>query len=95
MSTTSFREPLLVIAIFAFLAFLSACSRSDAAPEKTTAPAEAAPIVPVAKVGRADLASDLTLTAEFEPYQQIDVMAKVAGYVQLINVDIGDRVHKD
>jgi RND family efflux transporter MFP subunit len=95
MSTTSFREPLLVIAISTCLALLSACSRSDAAPEKSTAPAEAVPIVPVAKVGRADLASDLTLTAEFEPYQQIDVMAKVAGYVQLINVDIGDRVHKD
>jgi RND family efflux transporter MFP subunit len=34
------------------------------------------------------------LTAEFKPYQEIDVMAKVAGYIQEINVDIGDRVNE-
>ena len=32
------------------------------------------------------------LTAEFKPYQEVDVMAKVAGYIKEINVDIGDRV---
>jgi RND family efflux transporter MFP subunit len=35
---------------------------------------------------------DLVLTAEFKPFQEIDVMAKVAGYVKNINVDSGDRV---
>ncbi len=39
-----------------------------------------------------DLSSDLVLTAEFEPFQQVDVMAKVSGYVRSIKVDIGDRV---
>ena len=34
----------------------------------------------------------VALTAEFRPYQEIDVMAKVAGYVQSINVDVGDHV---
>jgi len=34
----------------------------------------------------------VALTAEFRPYQEVDVMAKVAGYVQSINVDVGDRV---
>jgi RND family efflux transporter MFP subunit len=34
------------------------------------------------------------LTAEFQPFQQIDVMAKVAGYIRSIKVDIGDRVHE-
>jgi multidrug efflux pump subunit AcrB len=33
------------------------------------------------------------LTAEFKPFQSIDVMAKVAGYVKSINVDVGSRVH--
>jgi RND family efflux transporter MFP subunit len=33
------------------------------------------------------------LTAEFKPYQEIDVMAKVAGYIKQINVDVGDRVN--
>ncbi len=46
------------------------------------------------KATRADLSSDLVLTAEFEPYQEIDVMAKVSGYIRQINVDIGDRVQE-
>ena len=48
--------------------------------------------VAVAKVTRGDLAQYTTLTAEFRPYQDVSVHAKVAGYVQSINVDIGDRV---
>ncbi|WP_446742001.1 efflux RND transporter periplasmic adaptor subunit [Silvibacterium acidisoli] len=48
--------------------------------------------VPVATVGPATLENDLILTAEFHPFQEVDVMAKVAGYVKQINVDIGDHV---
>lgn len=62
---------------------------------KTAAPPPApVPTVPVATVGTASLANDLTLTAEFLPYQDVDVMAKVAGYVKTISVDIGDRVQQ-
>jgi RND family efflux transporter MFP subunit len=60
-----------------------------------SAPTEAAtalPIVPVATVSPATLQNDLVLTAEFIPYQDVDVMAKVAGYVKSIGVDIGDHV---
>jgi RND family efflux transporter MFP subunit len=35
----------------------------------------------------------LSLAGQFQPYQAIDVHAKVAGYVRHIYVDIGDRVH--
>ena len=49
----------------------------------------------VASVTRADLSSGVNLTAEFEPFQEVDVMAKVAGYISDIQVDIGDRVAKD
>ncbi len=48
----------------------------------------------VVKATRADLSSDLVLTAEFEPFQEIDVMAKVSGYIKEIKVDIGDRVQE-
>jgi len=58
-------------------------------------PAAALPIVPVATAGPATLENDLTLTAEFRPYQDVDVMAKVAGYVRSINVDIGDHVRQN
>jgi RND family efflux transporter MFP subunit len=50
------------------------------------------PVVAVAQIKAANLSRTLTLTAEFKPYQEVDVMAKVAGYIKEINVDIGDRV---
>jgi RND family efflux transporter MFP subunit len=50
------------------------------------------PIVPVASVGPATLQNNVVLSAEFEPFQDVDVMAKVAGYVRTIRVDIGSHV---
>jgi RND family efflux transporter MFP subunit len=52
------------------------------------------PTVPTAKVRPANLSNELVLTAEFTPYQDVDVMAKVAGYVKNIRVDIGDHVRE-
>jgi RND family efflux transporter MFP subunit len=75
------------------LVLLTSCSRTDAGSEKASAVAhDAPPLVPTVKVGRIDLINDLVLTAEFEPFQQVDLMAKVSGYVRSISVDIGDRV---
>ena len=68
---------------------ISSCSRTSV---EAAQHASEVPIVAVAKVTRADLANGLMLTAEFEPFQEIDVMAKVSGYVRQIKVDIGDRV---
>jgi RND family efflux transporter MFP subunit len=48
--------------------------------------------VAVAKVTREDLTQELVCDAELRPYQEIDLHAKVAGYLQAIKVDIGDRV---
>ena len=56
--------------------------------------ADETPTVAVVKATRADLSNALLLTAEFEPFQEIDVMAKVSGYIRQINVDIGDRVRE-
>jgi len=52
------------------------------------------PTVAVVQAARANLSNDITLTAEFEPFQEVDVMAKVSGYIKQINVDIGDRVRE-
>ncbi len=60
-------------------------------PAKVEATSEA-PTVAVAKAVARDLSRTLILAAEFKPFQEIDVMAKVAGYVKNINVDAGDRV---
>ncbi len=48
--------------------------------------------VAVAKTVTRTLSHDVVLTAEFKPFQEIDVMAKVSGYVKNIDVDAGDRV---
>jgi RND family efflux transporter MFP subunit len=52
-----------------------------------------APVVAVARVGRADLYREITIPAEFHPYAEVELHAKVSGYVKQIRVDIGDRVH--
>jgi len=57
-----------------------------------TAVASQSKVVPVVKADREDLQTDATLQAEFVPYQDIAVHAKVSGYVNKIKVDIGDRV---
>ena len=57
-----------------------------------TAAASQSKVVPVVKASREDLQTDATLQAEFVPYQDIAVHAKVSGYVNMIRVDIGDRV---
>ena len=48
----------------------------------------------VAKASTEDLSHGLVLTAEFKPFQEVDVMAKVAGYIKEIKVDVGDRVRQ-
>jgi RND family efflux transporter MFP subunit len=48
--------------------------------------------VAVALVKRSPVVNSLTLSGAFRPYQQVDVHAKVAGYIQKIYVDVGDQV---
>ncbi|MBI3666929.1 MAG: efflux RND transporter periplasmic adaptor subunit [Acidobacteria bacterium] len=71
---------------------LSSCSRAG----KTEAGGDPIkpPTVAVVGAAREDLSRDLELAAEFRPYQEIDVHAKVAGYLKEIYVDVGDRVQK-
>jgi RND family efflux transporter MFP subunit len=49
-------------------------------------------LAPVVLVARAPLENVITLTGEFRPFQQVDVHAKVAGYIRHIFVDVGDKV---
>lgn len=82
--------PLLaaVVAGGCLVGYLALRPRAVAAsvePEKVTT-------VGVAKVSRHDLAKTITVTAELIPFQEVEVMAKVAGYVQKMYVDVGDHV---
>ena len=51
-----------------------------------------APTAAVVKVQRRDLASELSIASEFQPYQGINVYAKVSGYIQKLYVDWGTHV---
>lgn len=75
-------------------AALSASSCSRAAKVHADAAASEIPTVAVARASSQNLSQGLTLTAEFKPFQEVDVMAKVAGYISKINVDVGDRVRQ-
>lgn len=54
--------------------------------------AERVTTVPVERVGRHDLTRELDVAAEFRPFQEVEVHAKVAGYLKSIAVDVGDHV---
>jgi len=69
------------------------CSHEEAGSAEAAASNKVANVA-VTKVVRADLSQGLRIAAEFRPFQEIDVHAKVAGYVKHIDVDLGDRVKK-
>jgi RND family efflux transporter MFP subunit len=86
---------LALAAMLAIAASQTSCTESGTPIQAKTAEVETPlPVVPVARVRRASIASRTVLTAEFQPFQEVDVMAKVAGYLRVIKVDLGDRVRE-
>lgn len=70
-------------------------TKSDPEAKSTAQPNTAlgaAQTVAVTHPTREDLSRRVSLTAEFRPYQEVEVHAKVAGYVKQIHVDVGDHV---
>ncbi len=80
----------VVAALLVQAALWTACSSAGKAADPPSRPA----IVAAAKAARKDLSREWILSAEFRPFQEIDVHAKVSGYVKAIYVDVGDRVKK-
>ncbi len=83
------RKQALVLLLFA--GFLAGCgtSRKVAADNP-----ENAPHVAVVKVARQNLSSTLEIASEFQPYQEINVYAKVSGYIQKLYINWGTRVRE-
>ncbi|HEV2199859.1 MAG TPA: efflux RND transporter periplasmic adaptor subunit [Bryobacteraceae bacterium] len=75
---------------FGMALFGSSCTKGKPVEARDTA--AGAPTVAVARATLENLSRGLVLTAEFKPFQEVELMAKVAGYVKNINVDVGDRV---
>ncbi len=86
-------KPFALLFLIAAACLTPSCSRHE--PVRASAETTSdIPIVAVAKVAPEDLSQGLVMTAEFKPFQEVDVMAKVAGYIKEINVDIGDHVRQ-
>jgi RND family efflux transporter MFP subunit len=51
-----------------------------------------APVAAVVKVTRGNIADNLEIASEFEPFQEVDVYAKVSGYIKKLYVDYGTHV---
>ncbi|WP_446741683.1 efflux RND transporter periplasmic adaptor subunit [Silvibacterium acidisoli] len=69
---------------------LVACNSSDSSASR----APEVPAASVVTVKRGTISHTLSLAGQFQPYQVVDVHAKVSGYIRHIYVDIGDKVHR-
>ena len=81
----------LVAALIAGVAIVYV-QHGNGKPVSEVAGSRAVPLVSVTPAQRDDLTDQLTLSAEFLPFQEINLYARVAGYVRQLRVDVGDRV---
>jgi RND family efflux transporter MFP subunit len=80
----------VALAVVSAITLLIRRSLGDANADGADKPAQR--LAPVVLATRAPLENVITLTGEFRPFQQVDVHAKVAGYIRHILVDVGDKV---
>jgi len=88
------RKHLLIVASIVILV-IAAVSRFTVRAKSSPDAQASSPMlrpVAVARVRRAPITQTLVLSGEFKPFQQVDVHAKVAGYIRRIYVDVGDKV---
>jgi RND family efflux transporter MFP subunit len=77
-----------IFPVFVLSVFLAAgCGRTG----RVNADVSGTP-VEVVKVSRRDLVNNLEIASEFQPFQEIEVYAKVSGYIQKLYVDWGTHV---
>jgi RND family efflux transporter MFP subunit len=93
MKTRSVGRSYLLLFLVCLTAWLNSCTKAGRAGALGPEAAKVASAA-VVKVSREDLSRERTMMAEFRPYQEIDVHAKVAGYLKQIFVDVGDQVKK-
>jgi RND family efflux transporter MFP subunit len=84
------RVVVVVIAITALSVVAAVVLRPR--PSSAVVQASSAPVAPTVVVMRAPISNTLSIAGEFLPWQEVELHAKVAGYIRKINVDIGDHV---
>jgi RND family efflux transporter MFP subunit len=79
---------LLIIGVW----FWASRSKAEDEASAKAAAGEQGIVAPVESVKRGNIGDTLTIAGAFKPFQEIDVHAKVSGYVRTMNVDVGDHV---
>src|SRR5579859_5316239 len=82
------------ILLFALIVWRWLARSPTEAEDHAPGEAQSSLIAAVAPVERRNIANALVLSGEFKPFQDVDVHAKVAGYIRKIFVDVGDHVHE-
>jgi RND family efflux transporter MFP subunit len=77
--------------IAVYLSAAAGCARSSDSPSVSADTPQSAAVV---LVRRTPLSNTLSIAGEFLPYQEVELHAKVTGYIRRISVDIGDHVRK-
>ena len=77
---------------FIFLIFSTALIGCGEGHKAAADDAANAPAAAVVKVTRGNIADNLEIASEFQPFQEVDVYAKVSGYIQKLYVDYGTHV---
>ena len=92
MNRLSLASQLIVAALATVM--LNGCGIGEHKAEAQGKTAGETPTVAAAKATLQNLSHQIVLTAEFIPFQEVDLMAKVSGYVKEIRVDVGDHVRQ-
>ncbi len=91
MKLTKRRVLLVAGAVVASISFASVLARGRTSRREPLS--DRVPNAAVSVARRTTVRSTLTLAGEFKPFQEVDLHAKIAGYIRTIAVDVGDRVH--
>jgi RND family efflux transporter MFP subunit len=86
------RSSLILVGIAALVLIVILCLWGKNARADKGAETSSLRPVAVALAERTSISDTITLSGEFRPFQEVDVHAKVAGYIRKIYVDVGDRV---
>ena len=79
----------LSLSFFFAVALLAGCGAASKPSSVDAATAQRVAVVPVT---RQNISTTLEIASEFQPFQEIDVYAKVSGYIQKLYVDWGTHV---
>jgi RND family efflux transporter MFP subunit len=88
-----YRLPIVAAAVFCIVMGVFIARRVHAdGPQVGASGGHLVPRAAVALAKRGSISNTLSIAGEFLPFQEVELHAKVAGYIRKINVDIGDRV---